>query len=566
MIFNLDDPVMINEKIYKSTNIKNFFSSIDEIKKWNHWKMNEQLDLFHKEYGDYQTPIELAETVCRILKNKYTNPSTIIEPTFGIGNFINASMNVFDNVKNIYGIELQEYYFYNFKESLLNKKIDNDIELHVFNDDFFKHKIDKSVFKNEVLILGNPPWVTVSELSKISSSNLPKKENIKNLSGLEAKLGKSNFDIAEYIILKLLELLSEHGSGTLAMLCKTQTAKNIVENSKYSNLKIKSIDMYNFDAKKEFNISASATLLVVRVDKSIEISSVTCDVFDLYDTSLSKKRTFGWVGDQFVSNVFLYNENQAIDGNIKMTWRSGIKHDASKVFELTKDNEGNYINGYNEIVNIEDDLIFNLIKSSDVGKNYLPNETRKYIIVTQKKTGEDTTYIQKTLPKTWEYLNKHRITIGNRRSSIYKGKNEFTIFGVGEYSFAPYKIAISSMYKEPKFSFLAPMNQKTVMLDDTCNFLSFSNYDDALITFLLLNSEKVSRLLNSIVFIDSKRPYTIDILKRIDIPNLCKIYSFDELKEELSRYEKFSDVHLNENIYDEYIKKMTDNELYYRFY
>jgi hypothetical protein len=43
------------------------------------------------EYGDFQTPLVLAEMVCRKLVELNVNPNTIIEPTCGVGNFIEAA-------------------------------------------------------------------------------------------------------------------------------------------------------------------------------------------------------------------------------------------------------------------------------------------------------------------------------------------------------------------------------------------------------------------------------------------------------------------------------------------
>lgn len=45
------------------------------------------------EYGDYQTPIPFARSVCTKLKEVYRlSPTVIIEPTFGTGNFIESAI------------------------------------------------------------------------------------------------------------------------------------------------------------------------------------------------------------------------------------------------------------------------------------------------------------------------------------------------------------------------------------------------------------------------------------------------------------------------------------------
>jgi hypothetical protein len=50
------------------------------------------------------------------------------------------------------------------------------------------------------------------------------------------------------------------------------------------------------------------------------------------------------------------------------------------------------INGYGEYVGIEDELVYLLLKSSDIANGKL--EIRKKVLVTQKKIGEETIYIK----------------------------------------------------------------------------------------------------------------------------------------------------------------------------
>ena len=69
------------------------------------------------------------------------------------------------------------------------------------------------------------------------------------------------------------------------------------------------------------------------------------------------------------------------------------------------------------------------------------------------------------------------------------------------------------------------------MLDDACYFLSFDNYDDAYITMLILNSDLVKKFLKNIAFMDSKRPFSKKILKRIDVKKCLNLISFEDLKE-----------------------------------
>ena len=55
------------------------------------------------------------------------------------------------------------------------------------------------------------------------------------------------------------------------------------------------------------------------------------------------------------------------------------------------------------------------------------------------------------------------------------------------------------------------------MLDDTCYFLGFDDRDTALLVAFLLNSPPMLEFLESIAFNDAKRPFTKDLLMRLDL-------------------------------------------------
>ena len=156
---------------------------------------------------------------------------------------------------------------------------------------------------------------------------------------------------------------------------------------------------------------------------------------------------------------------------------------------------------------------------------------KKYVIVTQKKSREDTSYIEDVAPLTWKYLNDNRSLFDNRKSSIYNGAPAFSMFGVGDYSYAKYKVGISGFYKKPIFSLLYNEEdvEHPVMLDDTTYFISFDNYDLAYVCMLLLNSCKVQEFLYSISFQDAKRPYTKKVLQRLDINKALQCVKYEDL-------------------------------------
>lgn len=477
------------------------------------------------EYGDWQTNLELARNVCLLVKSKCIVPSVIVEPTCGTGTFILASIAIFgDSVTEIYGIEIFKPYLNKLKFRLLDYALKNPgvirckihlIHQNIFEFDFGSLRICK---EKNLLIIGNPPWVTNSKLGEINSKNTPRKSNYKNVKGLDAITGKANFDIAEYITCKLLDYFHDR-KAYLAFLMKNSVAKSIVYGQVSGRYCMESITQYDFDTKKEFDVSVAACLFVAKLGCG---QAKQCTVKDLY--SHEDKLKYGWVGDCFVSNVQFYSQNSHVDGRCQLIWRSGMKHDCSKVMELEK-RGGKYFNALSEEVDIEPDLLYPFLKSSDI-KEEKVTTFRKYVIVTQRSTSDDTSIIKEKYPRTYKYLEKHAEWFDKRGSVIYKNRPKFCIFGIGSYSFKKYKIAIAGLYKSTTFSLVGPLENKCTMLDDTCYLLGFENEEVALCFMKILNSPLVQRLMLSLVFFDAKRSINKDLLMRIDIEKaascLCK--------------------------------------------
>ncbi len=471
-----------------------------------------------REYGDYQTPVDFAEKVCIYLKNyRHLKPSAIVEPTCGVGSFLESSL-LFE-ANEYYGIEINPEYC-----DICRKKI-NDNRVRIINSDFFAFSSMSLIQdRRQILVIGNPPWVTNSTLSALGSDNLPIKANFKGLKGIEAITGTSNFDICEYIILQLINEYRDTNT-VISMLCKSSVARNVFKELKRNYINFLSCDILEFDAAKVFGINASACVLIIQLSESIASSDV-CNVYN-FEKPETIETQFGYSDGQFYSNLEAETEN--FDGHCCFEWRQGVKHDCSKVMELTLRN-GSFQNGQKEAVHIEDDIVFPLIKSS-MFKAPIIHSFSKYVIVTQKKAREETEHLEHELPKTWEYLNNNIELFEGRKSLIYRGASPFSMFGVGDYSYSRYKVGVSGFYKRPFFSVLYSDDKKPVMTDDTSYFICFDNYDMAYVAMLLLNSGKVQKFLTSIAFLDAKRPYTKKVLERIDFNKIVKSLTIDELNE-----------------------------------
>jgi len=472
------------------------------------------------EFGDFQTPLALAQDVARLARKVYPNPTSILEPTCGLGAFIKASLNKWPYSTKHYGFDLnQEYIGVLKKEFAKNKNC--QVEMSDFFTKDWKHFFGKKHAR--WLVIGNPPWVTNSVLGMLKSNNLPIKSNFQKLNGFEAKTGKANFDIAEWILIRLIDSLQQ-SSACLAMLCKTATARRVLHYFWNRDANIHNTSIHRIDAGKHFGVSVEACLLLTFVGGRKKTHDAK-----LY-SDLSFENQIGCIGllnGALIADIDLYEKYKHIDGHMIYGWRSGLKHDAAKVMELRSVN-GKYVNGYKESIELEDDYIFPLLKSSDIANQKLDPE--RYVIVTQKKVSDNTSEIRTNAPKTWAYLERYSSKLDARKSIIYRNRPRFSVFGIGDYSFSPWKVAISGLYKNYIFSVVGNKNEKPVMVDDTCYLLPCCNKKEATLICGLLNSDPCRNFMKSLAFLDSKRPVNIDLLKRIDLSSLAK---------ELDQYDDF---------------------------
>jgi hypothetical protein len=340
------------------------------------------------------------------------------------------------------------------------------------------------------------------------------KSNFLRRSGFDAISGKSNFDISEWMLLEILRWF-EHRAGDVAMLVKTSVARKVLAHAFDQRAALSDAFLIRIDAKRYFRASVDACLLVMRFSHNSVDSSYDYTVFDSLDDTCGHR--VGHRCGLTVSDLDRFEANSFLVGQSPKRWRSGIKHDAAAVMEFTLTERG-LENGSGEVVKLEPTYLFPLLKGSDVGSG--KRWRNKYLLVTQNHVGESTDRIRAVAPLTWDYLMRHAEAMEARGSAIYKKNPRFSIFGVGDYAFRLWRIAICGLYKTPRFRLVGPIGGRPVMFDDTVYYLSFDTEEDAHDTLDKLNSKPALDLLSSLIFRDEKRPVKTGILNILDWTHL----------------------------------------------
>jgi len=462
----------------------------------------------NNEWGDFQTPAELVRQALATLPQKRWG--RVLEPTCGTGTFMREAGGCFPSAE-VRGIEVNAEYADQARDA------GQVLRASIFDLDLSRQPEWSS--DGELLIVGNPPWVTNARLTTFGSINKPERRNLKALKGLDAVTGSSNFDIAEYIWLKLIVELKK-ARPTIALLCKTQVARNVFSYCVQVGIGIEGASIRRVDAKRWFNAVVDACLFTVSIGHSDE--RPRCAIYD----GLSDEQpgsVMGFSAGQVVSDIVAYEAVKAADGRCEHDWRQGIKHDAVSVMEL-RSTDGAMVNGRGDIVDVEPGYVFPLLKSTDVFRGKAPS---RVVVVPQRTLGQETSSLAASAPRLWRYLEGHSAVLDGRKSSIYRGKPRYSVFGIGGYSFADWKIAISGMHKQPVFRLVGPIDGKPVFLDDTCYLLPFNDAVDAVIVHSLLVSPTARRLLESLVFWDSKRPITKKLLSRVRLSAVLALEGHD---------------------------------------
>ena len=195
----------------------------------------------------------------------------------------------------------------------------------------------------------------------MNGSNLPTKENFLGLRGIAARTGKSNFDISEWMLIRLVRALRGR-EATIAMLCKTAIARKLLRYAWQNDGQIAKASLYRIDAAEHFGASVDACLLLARTGSA---GPETADVFDSLSAAKPSVR-MGLAGQDLVADIVAYRRMRHLEGLCPFQWRSGVKHDCASVMELRSAKAGHFENKLGEVVELEPQNLFPLLKCTDL--------------------------------------------------------------------------------------------------------------------------------------------------------------------------------------------------------
>jgi SAM-dependent methyltransferase len=138
---------------------------------------------------------------------------------------------------------------------------------------------------------------------------------------------------------------------------------------------------------------------------------------------------------------------------------------------------------------IEPDLLYPLLRGRDVRR--WQAQPSAYLLMTQDpqtRRGLDPQIMQTLYPKTWAYLKRFEAILRERKSRgvsdmVAKGAPFYTMFAVGEYTFAPWKVVWGRMGNRIEAAVVS-----NAIPQETISFVACNSEDEAHYIAALINS------------------------------------------------------------------------------
>lgn len=423
-------------------------------------------DNYKRKFGAVFTPSKWADKLVeKHFFKKWLEGATVLDPTAGEGVFLKAFLSIArkqgialtdDRISRLYGIELNQEYVNNFYKSIATEfSIEFPKTNFIHGDIFFQEKEIKAD-----LLIGNPPWVNFSDLEETY------KEKTKRLYihyGLvknqkDLLLGNARTDIATLVIAKVIHSnLNENGKAIFFL--PLSIFQNDGANQEFRNYNIRGVDfavenISDFNGEKIFeDILGRYGVAYFQRDKKQKFP-IKYHILTKRGWKTHKARPLFNLTDPLT--VFHSAESESrLDNFQKISLpkycqpRQGINTcGANDIFffgsyEILDDKKVRLKNKLGDDIVVSKEYVFPLTVSTTLTSAHPKPE--KVILVPHFDNGKpiDLETLKKN-EQLFNYLSKYQSVLQNRKGILINTWIDkgfwWALMGVGEYSFASYKI------------------------------------------------------------------------------------------------------------------------------
>ncbi|GAB5492411.1 MAG: hypothetical protein Phog2KO_26260 [Phototrophicaceae bacterium] len=524
-------------------------------------------DLFPRELrhtlGEYYTPNWLANFVLN--RVDYSGKKTLLDPACGSGTFLTLAyhrlleQDVSEPLSKIAGIDVNPLACLSAKANLvLNiRNFEEETILPIYCADTLLNPPDIGEFD---LIIGNPPWVnweTLPEDYRQETKSLWEHYGLFPHTGFDTILGKGKKDISLLLTYAVIDhYLSK--TGTLAFIMtqsvlKTTGAGEGFRRFDFGDKVIKPSHVDDFSKLRVFSgAETKPIVLILSHDAPAETS--------YYLWQSSGKQTIKDNAPDDIIDSLSYSKfiAEPID-TPESAWLTGKKSALSAVRKIVGKSDytahaGVYTGGANsvywlDILDKKDDLLLirNIIEGSkrpvkqvetwleaefiypflrgrDVSKWHA--EPSAHILVVQdpeKRQGYDEDWLQENYPLTYTYLAQFEANLKQRatyRRYFRDNVPFYTMFDIGHYTFAPYKVVWHGFGKKRMEAVvIGSINKKPIMSNQAMHpFIGLYDENEAHFLTACLNSSSFEFAVISHTQSGGKSFAQPGILERLRLP------------------------------------------------
>ncbi|MWV65024.1 N-6 DNA methylase [Halorubrum sp. JWXQ-INN 858] len=179
-------------------------------------------------------------------------------------------------------------------------------------------------------------------------------------------------------------------------------------------------------------------------------------------------------------------------GECAVPIRHGVKDDAAAVFDVDEAT----------LDAIEADRVFPYLKSRHVVKYGLFGHDRRLVPMDEAHADNEAA-LAASCPATYDYLRERREELAARSSSWLDHGPFYNVFGLGEYTWSPYKVVWCRLAFKPHFVVVSTvtdeaLGEKPVVPGDHCMFVPTDDREEAHFLCALLNSASYRRAIEGV--------------------------------------------------------------------
>jgi SAM-dependent methyltransferase len=515
--------------------------------------------------GEYYTPRGVADLAVDDLAIDDLAAETFLDPGCGSGVFLSTvverkragyaaaddaptpAQRVAEITNSVYGIDLNPIAVRSARlgyllslAPLLDDTAISAVELPVFLTDALGLTRDDDLrYGGETLtptvdhLVGNPPWLTWSALPddvRTAWRDGPADRlDLVVHRGADAKLGHANDDVSVPFVLACMDRYLDGGDAAFVLkrgIVKGPAGRRLRE-QRLNGAPVAVDHVHDFTDLRPFgDARAGAAVYSLSVGSKpttpIPVTAWSRDgmmpefgtLDRLRETLACEETGFVPVDEDDPASSWLRRdaERRAL-GECTHEIRHGVKDDARDVFELDPE----------RVDDLEPDRVFPYLKSRHVVKFGLFGHD--YRLVPLDNANEDNeAWLEAECPRTYAYLDANREALAARSSSWLDNGTFYNVFGLGEYTWAEYKVVWCRLGYKPHFVVVSTveddlLGEQPIVPGDHCMFIGTDDGSEAHFLCALLNSSIYQRTLDD-VSSGGKSSLSKSVVSRLELPRL----------------------------------------------